>query len=192
MTQQDNLVENIRNFLRRIAEGSLDDLEAAMRETGAAWSNCLEGVTEGQAAFQPAPAEFTATPYSGEGPRWSIKETVGHYLVSERSLNQTVSRMAGVASPGPSVPVVPEMGIQSAEYEALPLNELSEELAKFFEETVVLVRSLGDATNPDATFPHPVFGPLNPREWIAFHRGHAMDHIQQVEHIKAAEGYPGP
>jgi len=28
------------------------------------------------------------------------------------------------------------------------------------------------------------------REWLAFHRLHAMDHIQQIERIKTDGGYP--
>jgi hypothetical protein len=35
-----------------------------------------------------------------------------------------------------------------------------------------------------------MFGPLTSREWIAFQRLHAMDHIQQIEIIKANPDYP--
>ena len=40
------------------------------------------------------------------------------------------------------------------------------------------------------SFPHPIFGPLNLKEWIAFHRIHAFDHIQQIERLKADPAYP--
>ncbi len=35
-----------------------------------------------------------------------------------------------------------------------------------------------------------MFGPLNGKEWIAFQRLHAMDHVQQMEKVKAHPGYP--
>jgi hypothetical protein len=82
------------------------------------------------------------------------------------------------------------MGAQSTEYEALPLDVLRAKLSEFFQETVGLIGALRGAEDPGSTFPHPVFGPLNAREWLAFHRLHAMDHIQQIERIKADGGYP--
>jgi hypothetical protein len=82
------------------------------------------------------------------------------------------------------------MGAQSTECEALPLDVLRLRLARFFEKTVELIGALRSSENPGATFPHPVFGPLNAKEWLAFHQGHAMDHIQQIERIKADGGYP--
>ena len=39
-------------------------------------------------------------------------------------------------------------------------------------------------------FPHPIFGQLNLKEWFAFHRVHALDHIQQIDKIKADPNYP--
>jgi hypothetical protein len=64
------------------------------------------------------------------------------------------------------------------------------ELSAFFEETVTLIGALRNSTNLTATFPHPALGPLNLKEWLVFHRGHAMDHIQQIERIKAHAAYP--
>ena len=49
-----------------------------------------------------------------------MKETIGHYLLSERSLNNTAAGLAGVdAPPDPPLPVR-AMGEQSRDYEALP------------------------------------------------------------------------
>ena len=91
--------------------------------------------------------------------------------------------------PDPPQPVR-GMGEQSPEYEAMPLNGLRQKLADFFDETVALISRLADSNSLDAKFPHPVFGPLNIKEWLAFHRLHAMDHIQQIERIKKDSGYP--
>jgi hypothetical protein len=190
MTQQANPLERAANYLHHLGAQSLEELEALMAQSGDDWDACLREVSEEQATFQPEPSEHIRTPVSGEGPKWCVKEVVGHYLVSERSLNNTAAGLAGVAPPPDPGPPVREMGAQSTEHEALPLNVLREKLSEFFQETVRLIGALRSSENLGSTFPHPVFGPLNVREWLAFHRLHAMDHIQQIERIKADGGYP--
>ncbi len=190
MTQQANPLERATKYLHRQGAKSFEELEALMGQSGADWDACLREVSEEQAAFQPEPAEHVRTPVSGEGPKWCVKEVVGHYLVTERSLNDTVAGFAGVTPPPDPGPTVSEMGAQSTEYEALPLDVLREKLSEFFEETVRLIGALRSSESLGTTFPHPVFGPLNMKEWLVFHRLHAGDHIQQVERIKTDEGYP--
>ena len=190
MTQQPDPVKGIVNYLHHEGAKGFEELEALMVRTGNDWTACLREVSEEQAAFQPEPSEHIQTPISGKGPRWCVKEVVGHYLLSERSLNETVAGLAGVSPPRNPGPIVRGMGAQSTEYEALPLAALREELSAFFEETVTLIGALRSSENLSATFPHPALGPLNLKEWLVFHRGHAMDHIQQIERIKANAGYP--
>jgi hypothetical protein len=76
------------------------------------------------------------------------------------------------------------MGVTSTELSSIPVPELRRELARFFDDTVTFVEALRAHENPGATFPHPVFGPLNAKEWVAFHQVHTMDHIGQIEAIK--------
>ncbi len=190
MTQEVNPLERAAQFLHRQGEKGFDELAEMMRTTSEDWARCLSGMTEAQATHQPEPWDYTPTAASGEGPKWCVKETIGHYLLSERSLNNTAAGLAGVPPPpDPPVPVR-AMGQQSPEYEALPVDGLREKLAGFFEETVALIGRLRASSKLDEKFPHPVFGPLNIKEWLAFHRLHAMDHIQQVERIKMDAGYP--
>ncbi len=190
MTQQANPMERASNYLHHEGAKSFEELEALMGQSRDDWDACLREVSEEQAMFRPEPSEHIRTPVSGEGPRWCVKEVVGHYLVTERSLNNAVAGLAGVAPPPDPGPTVSEMGAQSTEYEALPLDVLREKLSAFFEETVGLIGALRSSENLGTTFPHPVFGPLNLKEWLAFHGLHAMDHIQQIERIKTAGGYP--
>ena len=63
-------------------------------------------------------------------------------------------------------------------------------MAWLLEETAVLVSSLPEGDTPSGTWEHPFFGPLNLKELIAFHRLHVMDHVQQIEKIKADPGCP--
>jgi len=190
MTQRTNPLERAANYLHHQGAKSFEELEALLGQSGNDWDACLREFSEEQATFQPEPSEHIRTPVSGEGPRWCVKEVVGHYLVTERSLNNAVAGLAGVAPPPDPGPTVSEMGAQSAEYEALPLDGLREKLSEFFEETVGLIGALRSSESLGTTFPHPVFGPLNVKEWLAFHGLHAMDHIGQIERIKTDEGYP--
>lgn len=190
MTQQVNPLERAANFLHHQGAKGFDELETLMKQTSEDWARCLDGMTETQATHQPEPGEHIPTPASGEGPKWCVKETIGHYLLSERSLNNTAAGLAGVEPPpDPPLPVR-AMGAQSPEYEALPLDGLRQKLTSFFDETITLIGGLRSSSKLDEKFPHPVFGPLNVREWLAFHRLHAMDHIQQIERIKTDAGYP--
>jgi hypothetical protein len=191
MTQQVDPLERAAQFLHRQGAKGFDELQALMRETAADWARCLDGMTEAQATHPPDPqTPGIETPASGEGTKWCVKETVGHYLLSERSLNNTAAGFAGVDPPPDAPEPVRRMGAQSPEYEALPLDALRQKLGEFFEETSGLIGRLSGSSKLDAAFPHPVFGPLNIKEWLAFHRLHAMDHIQQIERIKADAGYP--
>jgi hypothetical protein len=190
MTQQVDPLERAAQLLHHQGAKGFEDLDALMKQTSDDWARCLAGMSERQAAHQPEPGEHIPTPVSGEGPKWCAKEVVGHFLVTERSLNNTVAGFAGVAPPPDMGPSIRAMGAQSPEHEALPLDSLGQKLSEFFAETATLIGALEGSANLDATFPHPVFGQLNMKEWLAFHRLHAMDHIQQIERIKADAGYP--
>jgi hypothetical protein len=183
-------MERAAQFLHRQGEKGFEDLEALMRQSAEDWARCLEGMSEAQATHQPEPGEQMRTPASGEGPKWCAKETIGHFLAAERSLNNTAAGLAGVEPPPDPPQPVRAMGEQSPEYEAMPLDGLRQKLADFFDETVALIGRLSGSSNLEAKFPHPVFGPLDIKEWLAFHRLHAMDHIQQIERIKAGAEYP--
>jgi hypothetical protein len=191
LTQDTDVTQQALAYMRHQASKDLADLAALMERTAADWQHCLQGMTDEQAHFQPAATgNPSASPAAGEGPKWCAKEVIGHFLTSERGLNRQVARLAGVAPPPGEAPPVRKMGVQSPDDEALPLGALREKLAAFFEETRALIAALDRGTNLDQTFPHPVFGQLNPKEWMAFHRVHALDHIQQIDRIKAAPGYP--
>ena len=82
------------------------------------------------------------------------------------------------------------MGVQSPEYEAMLIGDLCDMIVGALEESRMLAVALQKSDNLDKSFPHPIFGPLNLKEWLAFHRIHSMDHIQQIDKIKADPAYP--
>ena len=82
------------------------------------------------------------------------------------------------------------MGVKSEADEARSLADLRPRIASVCEESKRLVTSLLEGEKLSQKFPHPIFGQLNLKEWFAFHRVHAMDHIQQIDKIKADPNYP--
>ena len=190
MAQQPDMIQQITDYLRREGSRPLDELGVLLDAVAADWQRCLEAMTEAQACFHPPEGPVPTTPGSGEGQKWSAKEVIGHFLFSERSLNQRIAELAGLPAPLTQVPRVRAMGEQSAEDERQTIDELRRRLDSFFDDTRALLSSLESLGVPNGSFPHPVFGPLTVTEWIAFHRLHSIDHIRQINAVKSAPGYP--
>ena len=142
MTQQGDIVQQLIGVLRQQGSRPLNELDALMANTAADWQGCLEAMTEAQACFHPSEGPEVDKPWSGEGAGWSAKEVIGHFLLSDRSLNQRITEMAGLPRPVAEVPQVRAMGEQSAEDERQPLDELRRRLDGFFDDTKALLSSL--------------------------------------------------
>lgn len=171
MTQSADVREQALSYVRHQAAKSMGDLATLMERTGAECDRCLEDVSEEQASFR----------YDQE---WSMKEVLGHMLVSGRGVNREIANLAADSHRAGEA----RMGVVSDVDR--PIEELREALAQHWTETGQLVASLPEDGDRDRTWEHPAFGPLNFKEWIAFQRLHAMDHIQQIEKIRARSAYP--
>jgi hypothetical protein len=171
MMLEPDVQQRVLSYVRHQAAKGSEDLAALMERTAAECARSLEGISEGQAAFR----------YDQE---WSIKEVLGHMLLSMAAVNEDIARMAEGKEPRPLYGEGPTSGADR------PIVELRQELADQWSKTVHLVHSLSEEAGQNAMPEHPMFGPLNAREWIAFQRLHAMDHIQQIEMIKANPDYP--
>ncbi len=170
MTQDSDVQQQVLSYLRHQADKDPADLAALMERTAADCARCLDGISEEQAAFQ----------YDQE---WSIKEVLGHMLASGNGVNREIGNLT---EDRPSAGEA-RMGVVSGADR--PIGELRQALARLWRETARLAASLSEA-GLERTWEHPMFGPLNSGEWIAFQRLHAMDHIQQIEIIKANPDYP--
>ncbi|MEE8369193.1 MAG: DinB family protein, partial [Dehalococcoidia bacterium] len=115
---------------------------------------------------------------------WCVKEVLGHMLVSGKGVNNEI---ANLVEDRPSAREA-RMGVSSGAER--PIGELRQALADMWTETGLLVGSLPEDGNLERTWDHPMFGSLNFKEWIAFQRLHAMDHIQQMEKVKTHSDYP--
>jgi DinB superfamily len=165
------------NYMRHQGAKSFSEIDAMLERTAEDWRACLEAMTEAQASFK------------SEG-EWCAKECLGHAIQSSRSINQDVASLGGVEAPGERSTEVRAMGMQAPEYEAMAVGDLCDMIVGAIEESRMLAVALQKSDKLNASFPHPMFGPLNLKEWLAFQRIHSMDHIQQIDKIKAAAGYP--
>ena len=170
MTQSPEIAQQALAYARHQAAKSLADLAALMERTGADCGRCLEGVSEAQASFS-------------HGEEWSMKEVVGHMLGSSAAINHEI---AGLAAGRESRPAG-RTGVTAGGDR--PVEELRRALAELWVETGGLVASLPEDGNLERTWDHPWFGPLNFKEWIAFQRLHAMDHLLQMERLKEHPDY---
>ncbi len=171
MTQDTDIREQALAYVRHQAVKSMDDLAVLMERTAADCARCLEGVSDQQAAFR----------YDQE---WCIKEVLGHMLDSGTAVNADIARLAEEGPPRPLTGAG-----ETSDWER-PIQELRQALADQWSETVRLTRSLTEKAGRKPSLEHPMFGPMDGKEWIAFQRLHAMDHVQQMEKVKAHRGYP--
>ena len=165
MTLPADVREQVLSYIRHQAAKSLPDLAALMERTGAECARCLEGASDAQASFS-------------HGEEWSMKEVVGHMLGSGEAINREIAGLAaGRESRPPGRTGITDGGDR-------PIEELRVALSGLWAETGRLVASLPEDGNLERTWDHPWFGPLNFKEWIAFQRLHAMDHVQQMERLR--------
>ena len=171
MTQNADTREQALSYMRHQAAKSLVDLVALVERTAADCDRCLEGVSEERAGFQ----------YDQE---WSMKEVLGHMIESGKGVNREIANLVE------DRPSAREARIGVASGADRPVGELRRALTELWRETARLVASLPEDGNLERTWDHPMFGSLNFREWIAFQRMHALDHVQQMEKVKAHVNYP--
>ncbi len=156
----------------------------------------VDGLSEKQLAFQPAPG------------KWSIGEILDHLCLAERSMTRTVSRLLQQAAgfgligvPGSmdqprhaidletfTRPVLaPDGVLPSADR---PLARLRSELEESRERLVeVSARADGRMVGP-IQLVHFQLGHLNFYQWLAVVGAHDAKHLQQIERIKAHSGFP--
>jgi len=162
--------QQVIGYLKHQASKSNADLLALVDRSSGVIERSLEGVSESQAQFCPAPGE------------WCIGDVLRHV---EKSMTATarvieslakgeeadVSGMAPVIEPGPEA-----------------LAELREGVARSFDELKAAVRAMPESASSTAL--HPFFGDLTCREWAAFVYVHARDHADQIDKVKASPDYP--
>jgi DinB superfamily len=173
MVQPDTRTQALA-YIRHQAAKGLTELRVLAERTASDCGRCLEGISEAQACFRP-------------GDEWSVKEVLDHLIyATTQAIIEPIRDLAAGKAPRPFTPD------RSGGRAMQPIQELRREMTSVLREAVVLVGALPQGNLPTGTWEHPALGPLNLNELIALHRLHVMDHVQQIEKIKADPGYPAP
>ncbi len=165
--------QRLISYLGHQASKDVPVLVELIEEQRATLLGLLDGVSEEQAAFQPAPDQ------------WSVADVLRHVIAAEEGVARIVESLARGAVPEGRR----EIGSHIPD-EGQPLAVLVERLRTARADLLARVRGWPASPDLAATFEHPFFGPLNCKGWVAFQRLHDADHIGQLEQIKAAAGYP--
>ena len=172
MVELDERTRTALSYIRHQASKSLSDVRALAQRTAAEYGRCLQDVSEAQARFKP-------------GHEWSIKEVLDHLIYATTS--QAIEPIRDLSDGKVPRPLTAD---SSGRRSTQSVQELRDEMARLLEQVVVLVGALPDGALPPGLWQHPSLGPLNLKELIVYHRLHVMDHLQQIEKIKADPGYP--
>ena len=127
-----------------------------------------ERVSDEQADFKP------------EAESWSIREIVTHVLSTSRGGLRRIEDLAA----GRELTSVE--GSRTPEKFTMLRRHLTEHSVRY----ASLLERLPPTPNYTQTAPHGNFGELNCRSWFVFERVHDTDHLNQIEAVKAADGYP--
>lgn len=127
-----------------------------------------ERVSDEQADFKP------------DAESWSIREIVEHVLNVSRAGMRRIEDLAAGREPAASEP-----NRMPTKFSMLR-RHLTEHSIRYS----ALLERLPPTPNYTLTAPHGAFGELNCVSWFVFERVHDTDHLQQIEAVKAAAGYP--
>ena len=133
-----------------------------------------------EAAGAVPPTRFAMRPAQGE---WSANDVMAHVVDGGRSVGGgIVAAIEGAGRPGT---IFDRMERANAEQDAAAwLGELDADRDRLF-------ARVGEANGDehlDVTWEHPMFGPLNWREWLLFLRIHDLDHARQIQAVTETLG----
>jgi hypothetical protein len=172
------------------------ELVTLLRDSAAVFTGAFRGLDPAQFHFSPGPG------------RWSIAQTVEHVILAETgSVKLMRGRMAREAAP-PDVLAATEggderierrLGRRTAAFPApdfvLPTGQWTrpdEMEAAFLEARSAAVEFLETSPLDLARHAaaHPALGPLTALQWAHFLVRHCLRHVEQIDEVKAAAGYP--
>ena len=165
-------------------------------ESGRAFTGAFRGVTGAQFHFK--------APTGG----WSIAETAEHVTVAETGSGKLIrGKLVREATPPELLAqtvgamerldgrlLTRERKVPAPEF-VMPTGRWStpDEMIAVFEESRQATIDFIKTTEHDlAAFaaPHPALGPLNGLQWGYFLVRHCLRHVEQIDEVKAAAGYP--
>lgn len=168
-TEQDELVTRVTSYVAHQAAKEPGAIKEVIQKGQDQLLGLIDGLSEGQAAFKPGPDD------------WSVLEVLQHLIESKRGVARRCVLLARGETPAP----LGAIGTIDREPPA-SLAQARSALEAAHGESLAFADSISPATNLEARFEHPMFGPLNCREWAVFQRVHDGDHALQIQQIKAS------
>lgn len=171
-------------------------LVALLRDSAVSFLDSFRGTTPGQFQFKPAPD------------KWSIAEIAEHVVVAETGSGKLIrgkltrelaSAEMLAAAQGAEARIDSRLQKRDRTFPApefvLPTGrwQTPREMVTIFEESRNATIDFLLATELTLTqyaAPHPALGPLNGYQWAYFLVRHAERHVDQIEEVKGAPGYP--
>jgi hypothetical protein len=167
-------------YLRKGGLKSASEIESIVEEGHSALLQAIDGLSDVQASYKPAPDE------------WSVLELMGHVVTGKQLVAALCTSLAAGQLPpgfGPALEVeAAQDGVTVTRFATVDASrgaagEAQAALMNF-------VRIADGPVNVEMVFRHFVFGALNCREWAVFQRLHDDDHRPQVDAIRATTGFP--
>jgi len=109
---------------------------------------------------------------------WSVAMAVEHLIIVGTSMRGVILALSNGETKMPETTI--------ADMKPNPNVDSTDLLAHFDQMSQKFVRTANSAkidAFPQATYPHPWFGPLNARKWLSFAAPHQRVHRQQIEEI---------
>ena len=169
---------------------SVAEIYEDIDETRARLVGAVEPLTAEQLGFRPSPE------------KWTVAEIVEHLSITEgrvaRMLGVMVTKLgpdAARAEGSPFAPVSIEQFVElsrtekyQAPDEIRPKGAPLEDSLAALRDSRSMLRDLRDRAElidgTRARFPHPVWGPLDLYQWLAFVGAHEQRHLHQIEAVK--------
>jgi hypothetical protein len=178
-TLPDDTIAYVRKFIQDTSAKSPTEIAAAVQEGHDAVLRNIDGLSDAQARYKPAPAV------------WSALETMAHLVTVKRVTVALTSNLgAGNLPPGFGPQLENESaqdGVTLANFETIADARDAAQAAH--DELLALISSIDDA-NTDTRFKHFFFGAMNAREWACFQRIHDGDHYPQIASVRVTPGFP--
>ncbi len=170
---QERLIKGMA-YIEKTKVETPDGLATLMTQSRDAFMAEVNGLSEAQMSWSPGEKQ------------WSVKEVCLHVsnaiglcdtliqaLTQGIELEEAKDIKMGVLDPDPG-----------------SLDTIRANVLKAFDKAIQGADGLRGAPNMTAKSPHPLFGPLDCRQWSAFNILHANVHVGQVRRVKGTAGFP--
>lgn len=127
--------------------------------------------------------------------RWTIMQVLDHLYLMERSITSTITEQLAegeyrtVSDKPVHLTVDRSKKVETPSFadpsdEFIPLTDMKERLSQSRQALNDIAKEADDNMLEHRAYPHPAFGELSLKQWIAFVGYHEKRHLEQIEELK--------